>query len=120
MNALLGIGKYLYAIPFAIFGIFHFMNAGGMAGMAFGSTFLVYLTGIALIAAAVSIVIGRLDKLAAVLLALFLLLTAFIVHFPGALEGNQASTSSFLKDIMLGGAAMMYANSVAKDPAVIG
>ncbi len=120
MNAILGIGKYLYAIPFAIFGVFHFMNAGGMAGMAFGSTFLVYLTGAALIAATISILIGKLDKLAAVLLALFLLLTAFLVHFGGALEGDQGSTSSFLKDFALAGAAMMYANSAAKDPAVIG
>jgi len=120
MNTILGLGKYLYAIPFAIFGIFHFMNADAMAGMAFGSPILVYLTGLALIAAAVSILIGKMDKLGATLLALFLLLTAFLVHFGGALNGDQASTSSFLKDIMLAGAAMMYANNVAKDPAVIG
>ena len=120
MNAILGIGKYLYAIPFAIFGIFHFMGAKDMAGMAFGSSFLVYLSGAALLAAAVSMVIGKMDKLAAVLLALFLLLTAFLVHLGPASGGDQAATGNFLKDIMLAGAALMYANSVAKDNAVIG
>lgn len=34
MNALLGIGKYLFAIPFLVFGVFHFMGAEAMAGMA--------------------------------------------------------------------------------------
>ena len=120
MNAILNIGKYLYAIPFAIFGVFHFMNAQAMAGMAFGSTILVYLTGVALIAATISILIGKVDKLAATLLALFLILTAVLVHLPGATEGDQASTSNLLKDLALAGAAMMYARNAAKDNAVIG
>ena len=120
MNAVLSIGKYLYAIPFAIFGIFHFMNAKGMAGMAFGSEILVYLTGVALIAATVSILIGKLDKLAGVLLALFLILTALLVHLQGATSGDQASMSNLLKDLSLAGAALMYARSAASDPAVTG
>lgn len=120
MNAILSIGKYLYAIPFAIFGIFHFMNAQAMAGMAFGSAFLVYLTGAALIAATISILIGKLDKLAATLLALFLILTALLVHLQGATAGDQSATSSFLKDLALAGAAMMYAKNASRDNAVIG
>ncbi|MCO6475944.1 MAG: DoxX family membrane protein [Phaeodactylibacter sp.] len=117
MNAVLSIGKYLYAIPFAVFGIFHFMNAEAMKGIAFGSPILVYLTGAALIAGAVSLLIGKLDKLAAVLLAVFLLLTAFLVHLDAAMQGDA---SSFLKDLMLAGAALMYAGNLAKDNAVIG
>lgn len=120
MNAILNIGKYMYAIPFAVFGLFHFMNAKGMAGMAFGSEILVYVTGVALIAAAVSMVIGKLDKLAATLLGVMLLIFALSIHLPGAIDGDQASTSNFLKDFMLSGAAWMYASTVAKDPAVVG
>ena len=30
MNSILGFGKYLFAIPFAVFGVMHFMNAEGM------------------------------------------------------------------------------------------
>jgi putative oxidoreductase len=117
MNSILNLGKYLYAIPFAVFGIFHFMYAEGMKGMAFGSSILVYITGAALIAATISMIIGKMDKLAAVLLAVFLLLTAFLVHLNSAMAGDAGS---FLKDLSLAGAALMYAGSVAKDNAVIG
>ena len=52
MNALLGAGKYLFAIPFLIFGAFHFMNADAMAGMVplppMGAALALFLTGSAL------------------------------------------------------------------------
>lgn len=120
MNAVLNIGKYLFAIPFAIFGLFHFMSADAMKGMAFGSTALVYLTGVALIAASVSILIGKMDKLAATLLGVMLLLFVFIIHLKGASAGDQGATSMLLKDLMLAGAAWMYAGNLAKDNSVIG
>jgi putative oxidoreductase len=120
MNALLGLGKYLYAIPFAVFGIFHFMNADAMAGMAFGQVWLVYLTGVAHIAATVSMLIGKMDKLATVLLALMLIIFVLAVHLQGAMDGDQGSMSALLKDVMLAGAALLYAKNEAKDNAVIG
>ena len=53
--------RIIYAIPFAIFGLMHFMKGGDMAGMvpSFipGGIFWVYLVGVALIAAAVAIII---------------------------------------------------------------
>ena len=67
MNSIIGLGKYLLAIPMGVFGLMHFMAADKMAGMAPGGSITVYITGIALIAAAVSIIIGKYDKLAAVL-----------------------------------------------------
>ncbi|MBK8624149.1 MAG: hypothetical protein IPN86_00810 [Saprospiraceae bacterium] len=36
MNSIIGLGKYLFAIPMAVFGIMHFMAAGDMAAMAPG------------------------------------------------------------------------------------
>ena len=116
MNSIIGFGKYIFAIPFAVFGILHFMNAGAMAPMAFGISALVYLTGVALIAAAVSIFIGKYDKLAAVLLALMLLILAFVVHAP-----NGASQfGDVLKNISLAGGALMYAGGFSKDKSLIG
>jgi putative oxidoreductase len=120
MNAILGLGKYLFAIPFAVFGIFHFMNAEGMAGMAFGQTILVYLTGAALILAALSMLIGKFDRLATVLLALMLILFVLLVHMKGAMAGDQAAMGGLLKDLMLAGAALLYAKNEAKDHSVIG
>jgi apolipoprotein N-acyltransferase len=119
-------GKYLFAIPFGIFGVMHFTSAEGLAQIApFGGVFIVYLTGLALIAATVSIIIGKMDKLATVLLASFLLLTALLVHAAGVSSAADpgaaaASMSGLLKDISLAGAALLYAGSLAKDNAVIG
>lgn len=120
MNAVLSLGKYLFAIPFAVFGVFHFMNAEAMAGMAFGQTALVYVTGAALILAAISMLIGKLDKLAAVLLALMLIIFVLVIHLTGAMEGDQSSMTMLLKDLMLAGGALIYAKSAASDPSVIG
>lgn len=120
MSAILNLGKWLYTIPFAIFGLFHFLGADNMAGFTPGGKVMVYVTGLALIAAAVSMIIGKLDKLATVLLAVMLLIFVFAIHLSGAMAGDQAATGNLLKDISLAGAALMYAQHVAKDKAVIG
>jgi putative oxidoreductase len=120
MNAVYGLGKYLFAIPFAIFGIFHFMNADGMAGMAYDQPILVYISGAALIAAALSMLIGKMDKLASTMLGILLLLFVFLIHLKGAIGGDQAAMGGLLKDLMLAGASFMYAKNEAKDNAVIG
>ncbi len=108
------VSRYLFAIPFIIFGILHFMNAGGMAGMVPGwlpgGVFWVYLTGLALIAAPISLFIGKKDKLAMLLLALMLVIFALLVHLPG----GQSSMPSLLKDLSLAGAALTWAG-LAKD-----
>ena len=126
MNAVLGLGKYLFAVPFAVFGIMHLMNADAMAGMApFGGSIIIYITGICLIAAAVSIIIGKYDKLATALLGLFMLLTALLIHAKGLSAAadagaSAAAMSGLLKDLMLAGASWLYAANLSKDNSVIG
>ena len=122
MNAITNLGKYLYAAPMAIFGLFHFMGAEQMAGMVPipGGVVWVYITGVALLAAAVSMFIGKMDKLASVLLAVMLLIFALSLHLKGAMGGDQMATTMFLKDMALAGGALMYAKGLAKDDAVIG
>ncbi|MBK9270014.1 MAG: DoxX family protein [Saprospiraceae bacterium] len=116
-----GLGKYIYAIPMLVFGVFHFMGANDMAGMApFGGVTTIYIVGLCLILAAVSIFIGKYDKLATVLLALMLFLFAFIMWFSGFTAQEQPATSMFLKDLGLAGAALMYAHSSSRDNAIIG
>jgi uncharacterized membrane protein len=112
MNSIIGLGKYLFAIPMAVFGIMHFMAAGDMAAMAPGGVGMVYFTGVALIAAAVSIIIGKFDKLASVLLGIMLLL--FIIPHAKNLSTNDMEMINILKNIALAGGAFMYA-SMAKD-----
>ncbi len=112
MNSIIGLGKYLFAIPMAVFGIMHFMAAGDMAAMAPGGVGMVYFTGIALLAAAVSIIIGKYDKLASLLLGIMLLL--FILPHAQNLSTNDMEMINILKNIALAGGAFLYA-SVAKD-----
>ena len=100
MKNIIGLGKYIFAIPFFIFGIFHFMNAEQMAGMAPGGSIMVYVSGLTMILAAISIFMGKLDKLACVLLALQLLLYIIFIHAPGLSDeaSMQRSMSALLKD----------------------
>ncbi len=111
MNSTIGkIGRFVYATPFAIFGLFHFMNANAMAGMVPlpGGVFWVYLTGVALIGASFSLIIQKKVKLVALLLGIMLLIFALSIHLPGVIsggEGMQSSMSSMLKDLALSGAA---------------
>lgn len=128
MNAFLSLGRWIFALPFAIFGLFHFLNADAMADYVVpnylpAKAIFVYLSGAGLIAATVSMLIGKYDKLAATLLAVFLLLLVALVHLPGAMsggEGAQASMSMLLKDLALAGASMMYALNYAKDNSIVG
>ncbi|MGF1669398.1 MAG: DoxX family protein [Balneolaceae bacterium] len=103
--------RWLYAIPFGIFGLMHFMAAGDMAGMVPlpGGIFWVYLTGAALIAASVSFIIEKQTRLAGLLLALMLAIFAFTIHLPSLMGGDQMAMSSMLKDLALAGAALFIA-----------
>ncbi|WP_372633369.1 DoxX family protein [Fodinibius sp.] len=105
-------GRYLFALPFGIFGLFHFMNAGQMAGMVPipGGVFWVYLTGIALLAACISILIEKKARLACILLGVMLLIFVLTIHLPGVLgEGGQSAMTMLLKDTAMAGGAWILA-----------
>ena len=127
MNAFLSLGRWAFPIPFAIFGLFHFMNTQALAGVVPAympaKEVWVWLSGAGLIGAAVAMLIGKYDKLAATLLSVFLILLVVMVHLPGAMSGGdgaQASMSMLLKDLGLAGASMLYAANLAKDRSIIG
>ncbi|MEQ9425247.1 MAG: DoxX family protein [Cyclobacteriaceae bacterium] len=101
------IGRIIYAIPMLMFGVFHFGNADAMAGMVPipGGAIWVYLTGAALVAAAVAIFINKKMKLATFLLGIMLLIFALSIHLPGVIGGSETSMPSLLKDLGLAGGA---------------
>lgn len=112
-------GKILYALPFAIFGLGHLANAGSMAAVvpSFvpGGVFWVYVTGLAMLAAAISIISGKLVKLSGILLAVLLITFALTVMLPGlGNENEQIKQMSFvglMKDLSLAGAALFVAGA---------
>ena len=113
------VGRVLFGLPFAIFGLFHFMAASKMAGMVPlpGGQFWVYLTGVALIAASIAILSKKLGRIASLLLALMLIIFVLAIHLPGTMgaESQQAmmqSMTNLLKDVALAGGALLYAGTL--------
>ncbi len=112
------IGRYLYALPFGVFGILHFVNAGQMAGMVPipGGVFWVYLTGLAMLAACISIVIERKARLATILLGIMLLVFVLSIHLPAVIGGEmQSSMPNLLKDLALAGGAWFIAGQTEEE-----
>ena len=116
IDPLTKLGRFLLALPMAMFGVIHFMAADNMAGMVPlpGGAIWVYITGVALIVAAVSIIIQKKARLAATLLAILLLIFVFTIHLPGVLaggDGGQMSMMSLLKDLAIAGGALIFAGT---------
>ena len=107
MNALLKIGKYLFALPLLGFVYGHFTSADAMAGMVPipGGAIWVYLTGLAMLAFIVSVFVGKF---------------ALGLHLPNLMGGDQNSMGMLIKDLMIAGGAFMYAGAYARDNSVIG
>ena len=115
MLNLKSIGRYLFTVPFVLFGLMHLLNANEMAGMvpSFipGGVLWVYVTGLALIAAGVSFVIQKHTYLAGILSAALMLVFVFTIHLPGVIGGNMMAMSGLLKDLGLAGGALMLASN---------
>lgn len=116
VGPLIKLGRFLLAVPMAIFGILHFMAADAMAGMVPlpGGVIWIYVSGLALIAAAVSIILQKKARLASTLLAVLLLIFVFAIHLPAALKGDDAGQTammSLLKDLAIAGGALIYAST---------
>lgn len=107
-------GRIIFAIPMGIFGINHFFNASQMAGMVPGfipgGVFWVYFTGLALLAASISLIIGKKAQLASILLGALLAIFVLTMHLPGVLgDGGHMTIINLLKDIGLIGGALLVA-----------
>ena len=109
------IGRILFGIPFLIFGINHFIYGSKMAGMVPSflpvHTFFIYLVGLALVLAAISLFINIKVRLSMILLAILMLIFVLTIHLPGLLDGNQNSLIMLLKDFALGSAALYIAGT---------
>ena len=111
------LARFIFAFPFAVFGILHFMNASQMQNMIEKwpmAEVLVYITGAGLIAAAVAIVINKHVRLASLLLAALLTIIIIVIHIPGMGNGTetmQMAMTNALKDIGLIGGALILAGT---------
>jgi putative oxidoreductase len=114
-TSLISIARISFAIPLLIFGLMHLFYAKAMAAgvPAFipGGVFWVYLTGMGLVAAAISFILHIKIKLAGFLLAAMLLIFIITIHIPGMMSKKPAvvqwSTLAMLKDFGLAAAALL-------------
>lgn len=123
MNTLLKSGKWLYAYSFSFYVFLHLALADVGVDRYVPKYlpfpyFINYLTGVCLLAFIISVTIGKYDKLAALLLAVYLLLVSLMIHLPNA-QDPMEMLNVFRVVNMIGG-AFMYALGFAKDKRIIG
>ena len=92
------IAEMLYALAMGTFGVLHLKDA----------KIWVYITGAALIAAALAIIINTFKRLACYLLAVMLLIFVFTLHLEPAMDGNLGN---LLKDTGLAMGALIIGNN---------
>lgn len=124
MQSIIKLSKWLFILPFAVFGVLHFgpleFSLPYVPDYLPFKAFWVYFSGICLIAFTVSAILKKLDKLAAVLLALMMMLFVIMIHIPKAMEGDFVQFIAIFRYTGMAGAALMYAQFYAKDNRIIG
>jgi len=115
MKKITTLGRILFAVPFAVFGINHFLMTNYYLGMLTSfiplGAYTIVLTGIMLIGASISIITKKYIKQATLLLAFLLLIFILTIHIPHLLNGSDktATLIALFKDISLMGGSMMIA-----------
>lgn len=118
MNKLIGLGRWLFLLSFSFYVFLH-LALPDVGVKTYVPTYLPfpyawnYGTGIAILAFIVSGVLGKFDKLAALLLAVYLLFVILLIHLPRAADPMEL-LNVFRVVNMIGG-ALMYAGAFAKD-----
>ncbi len=138
MDKILNTGRYIFPLSFLLYVGLHLGKPD--VGAAFVPDYIPfpyfwnYFTLICILLFIVSAVIGKYDKLAYCMMALYVILMALMVHLPRAM-GHDLDASAmmssidrekelemvnFFRNIMVTGALLAFAKFVAKDKRVIG
>lgn len=119
------IGRILFALPFGIIGLNHFLMTSFFVGMMTsfipGGGFTILFTGFLLIAASIAIMVKRFVTLSCLLLAALLLLFILTIHIPQLFDSSFTSEQhamvimQLFKDMALMGGALMIAHIYKPD-----
>lgn len=117
MNKLAILGRVLFALPFGIMGLNHFLMTNIFVGMMSsfipGGAFTVLLTGALLIVGSISIIMNKNLRIVSFGLAGLLFIFIVTIHIPGLFNPDpkfvQTSLIELLKDTGLMGSAIMIA-----------
>jgi putative oxidoreductase len=121
MKKISTIGRILFGLPFAVFGINHFLMMDYYMGMLTSfipkTGYIMILTGIMMIAASISIMTKKFLKLSTILLAILLFLFIVTIHIPHLVHGTDTTATliALLKDISLMGGSLMIAGMTSEN-----
>ena len=121
MKKISTIGRILFALPFAFFGINHFLMMdyylGTLTSFIPKTAFVMILTGVLLIAASISIITKKLVKLSTMLLAVLLFIFIITIHIPNLIHEVDKTVTliALLKDISLMGGSLMIAGTYSEN-----
>ena len=138
MDKILNTGRYIFPLSFLLYVGLHLGKPD--VGAAFVPDYIPfpyfwnYFTLVCILLFIVSAIMGKYDKLAYCLMALYVILMAFLVQLPRAM-GHELDTTAmtanferekelemvnFFRNIMVTGALLAFAKFVAKDKRVVG
>lgn len=138
MDKILNAGKFIFPLSFLLYVGLHLGKPD--VGASFVPDFIPfpyfwnYFTLVCILCFIISALIGKYDKLAYTLMALYVILMAILVHLPRAMGhelGIETMTAdlmrekelemvNFFRNIMVTGALLAFAKFVAKDKRIIG
>lgn len=137
MDRILNLGKYIFPLSFLLYVGLHLGKPD--VGASFVPDYIPfpyfwnYFTLICIVLFIISALIGKYDKLAYTLMALYVILMGVLVHLPRAM-GHELGTENmtadlmrekelemvnFFRNIMVTGALLGFAKFVAKDKSII-
>lgn len=118
MKRILNSGRWLFPLSFLLYLGLHFGKPGVGASFVPGwlpvPMFWNYFTGLCIVAFIVSCLTGKLDQLASLLMALYVLLMIFLVHLPRASQSENDALNIF-RNLMVVGALLLYAKYATRD-----
>ena len=115
MKKITTVGRILFAIPFLLFGINHFLMTDYYVGMLTSfiplGAYTIILTGLMLIATSISIITKKFVKFSTFMLAGLLFIFIVTIHIPHLISETDKTVTiiALLKDISLMGGSLMIA-----------
>jgi len=121
MKNITTLGRILFALPFGLFGINHFLMTDYYVGMLtsfipFGA-YTIILTGLLLIVTSISIITKKFVKISTLMLAGLLFIFIITIHIPHLIGDSDktATIIALLKDISLLGGSLMIAGIYSEE-----
>lgn len=121
MKNLTTIGRLLFALPFALQGLNHFLfldyYIGNYSSFIPLGPYTIILIGVFLMMASVSIIINKYMELSTILLAILLFIFIVSIHIPGLFHADKFKVAliELLKDTSLLGGSLLIAGMVREN-----